>query len=296
MATLAQAFQTFLQNLELTEAERANASNQQRYLRQKIDLHLGGVERDFLSGSYARRTAIRPLNDIDIFLVLDRRHHGDVDMRTAPESCLQKLSRALVAAYTNKDKPTIQGRSVHIEFTGTGIGYDVVPAFVVSGDMYMIPDRNRRSWINTNPEVHKQSLVNANARAGGKLNPLVKAAKRWNRQQGEPMRSFHLEVLACSAFSTPPASYLEGLRALFEYLAGAVQGRCPEPAGVGPNVDEGMTSEERGRSTTMLRHAAEVVLYALSMDARGFTEEAHFVLRELLGPEYPERGRRPAGR
>jgi hypothetical protein len=296
MATVAQAFQAFLQNLELTEAERGNASNQQNHLRQKIDMHLGGIERGFLSGSYSRRTSIRPLNDIDVFLVLDRRLHADVDMRTAPENCLQKLARALVDAYQNKDRPTIQGRSVHIEFSGTGIGYDIVPAFAVSGDMYMIPDRDRRSWINTNPEAHKQSLVNANARAGGKLNPLIKAAKRWNRQNGEPMRSFHLEVLACSAFSAPPANYLEGLRALFQHLTAAVQRRCPEPAGVGPNVDEGMTSEERGRIVQLLQNAAEVVSYALAVDARGLTEEAHFVLRDLLGPEYPERGRKPAGR
>ena len=59
-------------------AEGAAASKQQNVVRDNLQRHLGGIVRDALSGSYARRTAIRPLHDIDLFVVLDPATHRDV--------------------------------------------------------------------------------------------------------------------------------------------------------------------------------------------------------------------------
>jgi hypothetical protein len=297
MPTIAETFHTFLNNIELTEAERQNICKQQTALRDMINQRLVVVVPPFLSGSYDRRTAIRPLNDVDIFLVLDSTAHADVYPSAynprSPQSCLEKLQRVLSAAYPNKvDAPRIQGRSIHIEFSGTGIGYDIVPAFSVTGDMYMIPDRNRQSWINTNPKMHRQTLVEANERAGSKLNPLIKAMKCWNRAHEKPLRSFHLEVMSYGAFQSPPRTYAEGMRDLFSHLASAVLRACREPAGVGPNVDSGMPPQERQQIQLRLKDAAAKVEKAIALDAAKRTDEAHAIFRELLGPDYPERGRR----
>ena len=69
MLTIAQAFQQFLESLELTPKQREKASNQHRHMREQLQGRLD-VADNFLSGSYKRSTAVRPLNDIDIFLVL----------------------------------------------------------------------------------------------------------------------------------------------------------------------------------------------------------------------------------
>jgi hypothetical protein len=292
MLTITLGFEKCIQGLELTDEERAEASRQQNVLRDNLRQHLGGVERDILSGSYSRRTAIRPLDDIDLFVILDRTVHRDVYPPASPEQCLRKVQRALALAYPNKAPATIQGRSVNIVFHGTGIGYDVVPAFAVSGGLYyMIPDRSRRSWINTDPERHKDAGTAANARAGSKLNPLVKLAKHWNRGHGAVLQSFHIEVMAYRAFNTPPATYPDGIAALFEHLAGAVMVACPEPAGVGgPNVDAGMTSQDRAAPQRALLQAAASAKTALELDRLGRAREAHGVWRELFGDVYPERG------
>lgn len=291
MRSVAQAFEEFLQRIELTDAEREKAPIQQKVVRDRLRQHLSGFQRDILSGSYSRRTAIRPLNDIDIFIILDERFHRDVYPPSSPEECLKKVQHALGQAYPNKEQARIQGRSVNIEFSGTGIGYDVVPAFSVSGGVYMIPDRGRQSWIRTDPERHKAVCQAANERAGSKLNPLVKAAKRWNYENGRLLRSFHLEVMAYDAFKAPPPSYQEGLRALFAHLADAVIRACPDPAGVGPNIDAGMNSEERGRIQKALREAAGQAQRAVELERLGRTEEAHSLWRGLLGADYPEKGR-----
>jgi hypothetical protein len=291
MLTVLQAFQQFLENLELTESERSEASRQQKVLRDNLNKHLDGITRDILSGSYSRATAIRPLNDIDLFVILNKQVHTDVTTAMPPEQCLKKFQKALASAYPNKNAAEIQGRSVHIDFIGTGIGYDVVPALEMTGGDYMIPDRDRKTWIRTNPEKHRQACIAANERAGGKLNRLIKAAKQWkNRHNIRLLRSFHVEVMAYGAFNGPPPNFPAALQALLEHLGNAIAARCPEPAGVGPHIDAGMPQEDRTRIQKALREAASFAKQALLLDAQGRTAEAHAVWGKLLGSTYPEKG------
>lgn len=294
MTTVAQAFDTFLRQLELTEKEQNEASRQQNSLRDNLRARLGNDVRDILSGSYSRRTAIRPLNDIDIFVVLDPSAHRDCYPPASPATCLRKIRAALQAAYP-QHAPRLQGRSVHIDFTGTGIGYDVVPAFAErSGGEYKIPDRDRDEWIRTNPEKHRDVCIAANDRAGGKLNRLIKAVKRWNQRQASAsqLRSFHIEVMSYEAFSSGPASFPEGLATLFGFLVQRVLSVCPEPAGVGPHIDASMPQSERTAAREALLAASRAAQQAIQLDRQGATEQAHWLWRELLGEDYPERGRR----
>jgi hypothetical protein len=61
------------------------------------------------------------------------------------------------------------------------------------------------------PARHRRLCIEANKRAGGMLNRLIKAAKHWNHGQRDgsgdkPLRSFHQEVMCYEAFSTSPAT------------------------------------------------------------------------------------------
>jgi hypothetical protein len=277
------------QGLELTEAEQTAASAAQNAVRDNLKKHLGGVARDFLSGSYARRTAIRPLHDIDFVFVLEAAAHRDVSpaSNVPPSACLKKLQRAVVAAYPNTSAGKLQARSVGIVFQNN-IGFDVVPAFENRAEVYMIPDRDRDAWIQTNPEAHRTALVAANDKAGSKLNPLIKMAKHWKTEHRVPLRSFHLEVMAYGAFASAPASYPEGARALFAHLVGAVLKACPDPAGVGPNIDAGMAQDERTKLWERLVEAEGKAREALAEEKAGQTARAHGIWRGLFGKAYPE--------
>ncbi|HEX4418389.1 MAG TPA: CBASS oligonucleotide cyclase [Kofleriaceae bacterium] len=301
MTNVRSAFDEFLQHLELTEVEQDTASRQQNDLRARIRDELGGVDRDVLVGSYARGTAIRPLNDIDVFLVLDpsvhsARHHKE------PTHILDRLRTALQACYPPpgpRIRIRIQGRSVNIEFSRTEIGYDIIPAFSltpdgtnVEGMIYEIPDRDRQSWIKTNPERHRQECVSANARAGGMLNRLIKAAKYWNSAQcdangDKPVRSFHLEVMAYEAFATKPTDERRGLWSLFGFLATRITSRCSDPARLGPNVDAGMTPDERQRIQLKLQKAERIASEAVRQEHLGNHVAACNNWRSLFGPKFP---------
>jgi len=302
MFNVAQAFDTFMKRLELTEPERDKVSRQQNELRSRLRDKLNGIARDVLVGSYARKTAIRPLNDVDLFLELELGVHGARRNRE-PQLLLEDVQRALRACYpSTTDAPgpatRIQGRSVNIEFTGTGIGYDVIPAFRVRGSdgsapeyYYEIPNRNRRDWIRTNPEVHGQLVSAANARAGGMLNRLIKAAKHWNRihesSAGDrPLRSFHLEVMAYEAFQTKPRDERRGLYELFAFFSSRINSACPDPARLGPDLDADLTPAERQLAQEKLQAGAQIAFKALHHEERGQDQEAYKLWRSLLGPEF----------
>lgn len=295
MRTVTQALEAFISSLELTDRQYEEANQQ----RQVVTGHLLrglSVKDTFISGSFGRSTAIRPLHDIDLFINLNRPAHDDL-RQGGPDVCLKKFREVLADAYPNKELPTIQGRSVNIQFSGTGIGFDVVPAFQDPGnpEVYEIPDRNVSGWIRSNPRLHKDHSIAANDRAGKKAKPLVKALKHWNfRQPGKkPLRSFHLELMVYEVLQSPPGSYAEGLAYLFAALVRQVMSPCPDPAGLGPDVAASFSYERRQRAQRMLRAAADTAQLALDAGNAGRTEDAHYYWHSLFGDAYPERGKAP---
>lgn len=285
MPTVPQVFDQLARNLELTTKEQEEASRQQNVVRDNLRASLS-IQYDFLGGSYRRRTAIRPLKDIDLVLVLDETKHR-VLRAEPPQKTLTLVRQALVAAYPTAAPPREQARSVNISFRGTEIGYDVVPAFKHASGGYLIPDRERGAWIRTDPELHRKACIAANQAVGNMLNPLIKMAKSLNARHHRPLSSFHLEVLAYGAFTGRPAAFDSGLHRLLLHLADGVLQVCPDPAKLGPNIDQGMTSEKRATIRRTLQDWARRAEQAVRARERGDHNAAHTAWSSLFGPLYP---------
>lgn len=289
MRTIPQAFEEFLQSLELTPKERDDAIRQHTNLRKELQDRLD-VGTTFLSGSYARSTAVRPLNDIDVFAVL--KPNDEINRDAKPLAVLGKVQKALEEAYSGKTA-LVQSRSVNIEFSGTGIAYDVVPAFEDRRDVYVIPDRDVDEWIETNPREHAKLSTEANEAANKKLKPLVKAIKRSNYEHRDeddhkPARSFHLEVLSWSILTEDPGSYHDGLITLLEGLKDRMEDDCPDPAGFGSSIQP--SSERCAKAKEWAGDMLVLAKDAKRLADDGRTSEAHYKLRELFGSDWPEKG------
>lgn len=285
MPTIPQVFDQLVRNLELNSKEQEEASRQQNVLRDNLRANLTIVH-DFLGGSYRRRTAVRPLKDIDLVLVLDEGKHSTLRSEP-PQKTLALVREALVRAYPNAAPPREQARSVNIAFRGTEIGYDLVPAFRHANGGYLIPDCERGGWIRSDPDLHRQACIAANQAAGNMLNPLIKMAKALNARHHRPLRSFHLEVMAYSAFTGRPAAFDIGLHRLILHLADRVLQSCPDPAKLGPNIDQGMDSESRARIRRVLQSWSLTAEQATRAKDRGDHESAHAAWSSLFGPLYP---------
>lgn len=293
--TVQEAFIKFRSKLELTNQESTDASSRQKEVRGVMDgaFH---IERDFLTGSYARWTKIKPLKDVDIFCVLgtDERHYRD----KKPSVLLANVEKALVKKYGSSNVSQ-QRRSCTVNFGvqedengetgGKVMSFDVVPAFTLN-DYYEIPDTATTSgWTKTNPTVHYDKAVAAQAAYNQQWKFLVRMMKAWNREQGKPIKpSFLIEVIALQIIHPPFGGiYGREMQEFFATLADRIGEEWPDPAGLGPNVSDSMDATMRTNARTALLAGEKRAAEALRLERSGSTGQALRVWREMFGKLFP---------
>src|SRR6185312_10680661 len=109
---------------------------QARRLRERLEGYLDEhpnftLKKMLLSGSLAKGTALRSLNDIDVACYI-----GGTDTPTDVQSMLNYLAERLRKAFPNFSADQVQPRtySVTVSFRGTGLDVDVVP-ILYNGDL-----------------------------------------------------------------------------------------------------------------------------------------------------------------
>lgn len=280
--TIAQAFDRFGRDIMPERGRRTRADNVQRHLRSQLGHHLDGLRETFITGSLARSTAVRPLDDVDVFVVLDPRVHS---RSTTPKATLRTLQKALKSALGSSAERRLQTRSIGVAFAGHDIRLDLVPAIPEDGGDYAIPDRERDAWIVSNPRRHKQRLDGADRAAGSKLRPLIRMAKIARQKHCPKLGSYHLEAMACRAGLAQPRSFDVGVRDLLTALADGVMQRIPDPSGRGPaiHLELGVRQDFQRR----LASARDTAIRALAYAEAGRLAKAHGQWRHLFGGAWP---------
>lgn len=296
MPSIPNAFQQLVEDLALTEVQREKADRQQRTVRDALSrgIELDRAQPSFLTGSFARGTAIRRLKDIDMFAVLDAERYRSLVRRPA-QVALDEIHQVLDAAYPNKVEPAIQDHTVRVDFKSTHTSFEVAPALRLEDGAYLIPRKRTGLWIKSNPRKHAEITRRANARTSGDASVLIKLAKHFKRVVGDrgKIASFHLEMMICELLERSPSDYPTGLRDLFDRLAARVQRPFPDPAGVGPDIDDRLTPADRQRLQAIFGGAARTAARAVEL-AEQDPAGAHWLWRDLLGDIYPVPGRKPS--
>lgn len=293
MISIADAFNKFKHRLELTDGEQKDASRRQNdireYLREEFE-----IERDFLTGSYARWTKTKPLKDVDIFFVLGKKEAGYRKQR--PDVILEKFRTKLAKKY-GEDKVSLGRRSVQVDFgveavdgtTGDHVmSVDAVPAFE-SGGHYEIPDREAGEWVSTDPEVHADRATKANKAFAEEWKPLVKMIKKWNQLAGTPVKpSFLIEVMALELFVPPfRGGYPYELMGYFATAADRIGDTWPDPAKLGPAVSDQMDATRIREAVAAFRKAEEMTSRAIRLARDGNEGAALQEWRKLFGSLFP---------
>jgi len=156
-------------------------------------------------GSFARRTKIRPLDDIDLILTFGAagstywtHTYGQSYTLTAPESAkdlrrlcnddnsinsikvVNKIVSSLdqieqyksAATHRRQEAATLQLNSYEWNF-------DIVPAFYTDTGYYLIPDGNG-GWKATDPRIDQNRTTEVNQKHDGKILQLIRTLKYWN--------------------------------------------------------------------------------------------------------------------
>lgn len=292
MITVDEAFEEFRRRLELSETEEKDAIRRHNDVRACIRDRFD-VDRDFLTGSYARHTKTKPLKDVDIFFSLgeeDRhwrgKHPGAVldafEARLADEYGADSVERGrrCVTVDFDKQNPTADKE-------GRVLSNDTVPAYELD-DCYEIPDRDLGKWIRTDPDIHKEKSTAKNKEYGGKWVPLVKMLKRWNRSADKPISpSFLIEVMALDLVDPPFTKYSSEVRRFFAAAQDGIMQDWPDPAGYGPPVSDQMTPDKRRKAVEALRAAEVKAARAVHLEQQGKTGETLALWREIVGSYFP---------
>jgi hypothetical protein len=221
--TLLQSIDKFIDNISVTDRQEDNINSSYNHLKENLlkeDSNLS-VKEVFLNGSYERDTIIRPLDDIDLFAVIDEKDYTENELDPNPQSVLTKFKNYLNSLNDYKNK--IQQDRPCVTVVLSDKNFDVLPSLRKVGLLY-IPNSDLNGWTFTDPKTHTDSLNSVNKNRNYKVKSIVKTVKYWKRENKQNIPSFHVEEVAISVFNICSFTNLEeGIRLWFEHAEGYLQ-------------------------------------------------------------------------
>lgn len=213
-----QAFHIFLQRITPPRSQVSAARVGHTTLRERLerDGYFGDLISDtFLNGSYARRTTIRPIRDVDVVIVVGN-DWLDVSPVKAMESLRRKLSQWYDGGRTRKRR-----RAVQIQLSSVDLDALLAVAPDGDGEPLRIPDRNQESWILTHPRKQLALCERLSECTGGNYSRLVRLLKAWvagRISSRVAPRSFVLECSAYYIMAQAPTKFSGAVPAAFVEL------------------------------------------------------------------------------
>lgn len=215
-------------NLPKDKADEYRA--QARRLREKLDTYVSehptfALRKILLSGSLAKGTALRSLNDIDVAVY--------VSGSEAPhdvQALLDYLVTRLETAFPNfsRDQIKRQTYSVTVSFRGSGLDVDVVPV-LYSGDPEWrgnLVSQDDGSFLETSIPLHIEFARKRKRKQEVHFAQVVRLAKFWARRmkqerEGFRFKSFMIELIMAKLCDQglDLSDYPEALQSFFTYIA-----------------------------------------------------------------------------
>lgn len=215
-------------NLPKEKADEYRA--QARRLREKLEGYLGEhpnftLRKMLLSGSLAKGTALRSLNDIDVACYI-----SGADAPRDVRALLDYLAERLRKAFPNFSPDQVQPQtySVTVSFRGTGLDVDVVP-ILYDGDPQWygnLVSQDDGSFLKTSIPLHLDFAAKRKRTQEKHFAQVVRLAKFWARRmkqerEGFRFKSFMIEMILAKLCDDGLdfSDYPEALQHFFTYLA-----------------------------------------------------------------------------
>lgn len=239
-------------NLPKDKADEYRA--QARRLREKLESYLDGhpdftLRKMLLSGSLAKGTSLRSLNDIDVACYIS----GAVAPKDV-QALLTFLADRLRKAFPNFSPDQVQPQtySVTVSFRGSGLDVDVVP-ILYDGDPQWygnLVSQDDGTFLKTSIPLHLEFARTRKQAQEKHFAQVVRLAKFWARRMkqerdGFRFKSFMIEMVLARLCDDGVdfSDYPEALQSFFTYLASSrfreriVFADYYDPATAGPSND-----------------------------------------------------------
>ncbi len=252
--------------INISKSVRSEASTSQNNLRDNLTSQstrdktfpriMSLADKDFIGGSFARHTKIKPLDDIDIYFPIDGHgltftdddgiqfsvfsdgvlttnvilgsRWGDLG-KVSSYKLISEFCKTLKSWYPNSIVKQ-NGQAVTVRLTSVavqnqndpGLGFDVVPCFYIKQtdpnqhNFYVIPD-GKDGWIRTNPRVDTNVNETLHDYHNHFYRPIIKLVKYWNAVYFRgKISSYYIELVIARAFCTRGSPITSLQQGLFE--------------------------------------------------------------------------------
>lgn len=267
-------------------------------------------------GSFARKTKIRELDDIDIMFCLTANgatylKSGNVYYIHTPNAGdrLKNLSdndvlnsRKVVNKVKNSLSKIEQYKSAELHSRGEAATlsvqsyewvFDIVPCFYTDTNLYLIPDGNG-NWKATDPRIDQDLISSTNQSYNGRVLQLIRTLKYWNRHNSShTIGSYLFEQLIINFVNSKSElqQWIDfNIRDFFYYLKTDIYYDVNDPKGIQGNLNN-LSFEQKSSISEKSNWAYEKAKEAISAETSGKNQEkAINKWREIFGTKFPTYG------
>lgn len=307
-------------NLASERTEKANSSRDWLYgqlnnLENKDNLNFPFKfeERHIKFGSFARKTKIRELDDVDIMFCLTGdgatyiksyttytiltpnagfrlKNLSDEDILNSKKVVNKlKLSLAQIEHYKSADLHS-RGEAATLNLQSYEWVFDIVPCFYTDTNLYLIPDGNG-NWKATDPRIDQNLVTKTNQNYDGKALQLIRTLKYWNRHHSShTISSYLFEQIVLNFISsrTKLSTWIDfDIRDFYNYLSINIYYQVNDPKGIQGDLNI-LTFEQKKaiseKSTWAYNKATEATLAETNEKNQ---EKAINKWREIFGSKFP---------
>lgn len=273
-------------------------------------------EKNLKFGSFARRTKIRELDDIDLMLCLSaegtRTYTETADCIYINGNDSDKSNRLLSYGTTYLNSTKVINRFISklaelndyskaemhknqeaatLKMKSYTWNFDIVPCFYAKEDFYLIPDGSG-NWKKTDPRIDNDRTTEVNQKHNGKLLNLIRLVKYWNKRKVTlTIGSYLLECMILNIYDNADVKEhwwidIEFKNTLYE-LSKAVKNDVEDPKGIQGNINN-FSLDDRKKISDALYDAYSKAVEARSYEQDKKQKEAINKWREVLGSDFPK--------
>lgn len=284
--TVSAAFDEFCQNISLSSTYHDTANKRRDRLVSLLKNDFTILD-SFSTGSIPRYTAISGYADLDIMVVL---YYGKHMKDKLPSEVLAGVQKSLSGYKTRVRR---NGQAVTLYYD-TWPNVDIVPVSITVNDdgsvkHYNVPNMNNETWLKSRPRKHSSALTDHNGICGDKFKRIIKMIKWWNKQHGDYLQSFHIEVLALQIFTSTISDYSWSV---FEFFDRATTLVASSLYYEDDYVDSYLDSVNRSEAVKRLKTARDKAFSAwyLTYGENNDHQRAITTWRQIFGEKFPVYG------
>jgi hypothetical protein len=280
-------------NLDPNERLRARVFHNELTTALRLD---GLISASFLQGSFARKTMLKPLRDIDKVVIL----HPDLEHLQSDADGAQSAANIIEAALRRHYPQARVSRSRHsiqLDLGENTFSFDVVPAFELEDDTddVMIMDLGNdglsNSWKRSNTRRLIEVVSDRNRLCDGKFVHQVRYVKHWVRTAlDEVIPGLHVESIAfqCIDERLDDDIAVERILSCGARLLGPVF-EYPDPTG-SDQLSKKLDLATREAACYAFVKASEIANEAVTRACAGKYDDANALWYSIFGEPFPRPG------